>query len=92
MQLLVQEMTVRVEVGFLLSLLAVFKLDAPDASEEFARSLRKFHADVNSTKLSVVSEARQSRLETQQHLYDYVHLSPIKVFAHRRSVAKRVSK
>jgi len=78
-QLLVQELSVKVEVGLLLSLLSLFKYREPDSSEEFARSLAKFMADVNSTQLSVVSEARQSRLQQQQHLYDYIHLSPIKV-------------
>jgi len=78
-QLLVQEVTVKVEVGFLLSLLAVFKYHVPDDREEFARSLQKFVADVSSTKLSLVSEARESPLLIQQHHYDYIHLTPIKV-------------
>jgi len=77
-QLLVQEMAVKVEVGFLLSLLATVKYEVPDDSKEFARSLQKFVGDVNSAQLSVVSEAREFRLQMQEHLYDYIHLSPIK--------------
>jgi len=78
-------MAVKVEVGFLLSLLAVFKFKAPDDSREFHRSLQKFLKDVESTKRSIISEAKQSRLQLQEHLYDYVHLSPLKVFTRRFS-------
>ena len=79
-QLLIQEMTLKLEIGFVLSLLAAFKFEAPDDSREFELSLQKFLKDVDSTKLSLVSEARQARLQLQEHLYDYIHLSPIKVF------------
>jgi len=79
-QLLVQEMTIKLEVGFLLSLLAVYKFKESDDSREFELSLQKFQKDVESTKVSIISEARQSRLQMQEHLYDYMHLSPIAVF------------
>lgn len=80
MQLLIQEMAVKLEVGFLLSLMAVFRFEDPDSSREFELSLQKFMLDVDSTKVSLISEAKQSRLKMQKHLYDYIHLSPIKVF------------
>lgn len=79
-QLLVQEMTIKLEVGFLLSLLTVYKFKEPDDSREFELALQKFLKDVESTKVSIISEARQSRLQMQEHQYDYVHLSPIAVF------------
>jgi len=79
-QLLIQEMALKLDVGFLLSLLAVFKFNDLDDNREFEQSLHKFLRDVELTKLSLVSEARQSRLQLQQHFYDYIHLSPIKVF------------
>ena len=78
-QLLMQEMMVKVEVGFLLSLLAVFKFKVADDREEFEQTLKKFNEDVDSIKQSLVSEVRQSELQSLEHLYDYVHLSPIKV-------------
>ena len=78
-QLLVQEMTIKLEVGLFLSLMAVFKFQQPSDDRDFERSLQKFLKDVESTKQSLVSEARQSRLALQENLYDYIHLSPIKV-------------
>jgi len=78
-QLLVQEMSLKLEVGFLLSLLAVFKFRDPADNRDFELTLQKFLKDVNSTQLSLVSEAKQSRLQMQEHIYDYLHLSPIKV-------------
>jgi len=79
-QLLIQEMTFKLEVGFLLSLLAVFKFKQAGDDRDFERSVQKFLKDVDSTKLSLMSEVRQSRLLMREHLYDYIHLSPIKVF------------
>jgi len=79
-QLLIQQMNIQVEVGFLLSLLAVFKYQTVDESTDFDLSRQKFQKDLELTKLSIMSEARQSRLLMQEHLYDYIHLSPIKVF------------
>lgn len=72
-------MTIKLEAGFLLSLLAVFKHQERDDSSDFEVSLEKFIKDIDLTKLSVVSEARASGQQMQEHLYDYIHLSPIKV-------------
>jgi len=84
-QLLIQEMTIKLEVGFLLSLLAVLKHEQADDNADFDLTLQKFQKDMDSTKLSIMSEARQSRLLMQEHLYDYIHLSPIKVFTYALS-------
>ena len=78
-QLLVQELSIKVEVGFLLSLLSVFKHSEPDDRREFELSLRKFLRDVESTRVSLITEAKHSQLQMQAHLYDYIHLTPIKV-------------
>jgi len=78
-QLLIQETIVKMEVGYLLSLITVLKFKEPDDSSEFELSLQKFLSDLQSTKMSIVSEAKQSRRQLQQHLYDYIHLSPVKV-------------
>ena len=78
-QLLVQEMSLKLEVGFLLSVLAVFKFKEAADAKDFEVTLRKFLKDIDSTKLSLTTEAKQSRLKLQEHIYDYLHLSPIKV-------------
>ncbi|KAL3884630.1 hypothetical protein ACJMK2_024757 [Sinanodonta woodiana] len=75
-KVLVQEMQVKVDQGFLNSILELFSVDAPVSREQ---ETEQFGLDCDKVKLALMDTMGISLAQTQKSFYDYLHLSPLKI-------------
>ncbi|KAK3590891.1 hypothetical protein CHS0354_020869 [Potamilus streckersoni] len=75
-KVLVQEMQVKVDQGFLNSILELFSVDAPVSREQ---ETEQFGSDCDKVKLPLLDTMGISLAQTQKSFYDYLHLSPLKI-------------
>ncbi len=74
-KVLIQEMAVKVDQGFLSALIQLFSSGKAGEEEEQAA----FQHDRNKINSDLMADAIQSSLEEQRHFYDMLHFSPLKV-------------
>ena len=73
--MLIQEMTLKVDMAFINAMLALF---AAEKESEEAIQMR-FQADLKSLDSVLIDFATQSSSDEQKHFYDKLHISPLKV-------------
>nr|KAG5695916.1 hypothetical protein BaRGS_017354 [Batillaria attramentaria] len=75
-KVLIQEMRVSVDQGFLNAILQLFAANEPLPREQ---ETIQFKEDVGKTEKTLIDVAGLSLAEEQKNFYDYLHFSPIKV-------------
>ena len=74
-KLLIQEMELKVDQGFINAMMAMFA--SSETTDEDER--RFFDADLERTRKALVEDLRESSANEQKHFYDMLHFSPLKV-------------
>lgn len=73
--MLVQEISLKVDQGFINAMLSLL---SPQEDTEESLQIR-FQEDLKSLDAVLIDFARQSSVDEQQHFYDSLHISPLKV-------------
>ena len=74
-KLLIQEMELKVDQGFINAMMAMFA--SSETTDEDER--RFFEADLERTRKALVEDLREASANEQKHFYDMLHFSPLKV-------------
>ena len=74
-KVLVQEMAVKVDMGFINALISLFA--SGEVDEEAMKAA--FHEDCKMVDKDLMSDAAKSSADEQKNFYDILHFSPLKV-------------